>query len=130
MLIYNVSTIKMWINIGGFLLTLCIVIGFMMLLTILFQRLDNVITRCKNNNITLWWFRPFTFLYSVGKYLVFYPLYFIFVSFLWKLVIVNIIWGIIQGFGTTLIQSTGIFGEYFSKTKGDYCPGIEWEDED
>lgn len=64
----------------------------------------------------------------VFKYLIYYPLFFIFVSFIYKLIIIDILWGILKGFGVGLVRSTGIFGKYFGATKSDYCPGVEWKD--
>ena len=66
----------------------------------------------------------YVFLYIIWK-----PLEFIFYTFLWKLVLVNLakfIWKGLFGFGRGLANSTGIFGEYFSASYTDYCPGIEW----
>ena len=85
------------------------------------------------------------FLYSIGypvKYLIlgiFYLLYyilfvpfkFIFYTFLWKVILVNLgifFWGQCRAIGGIFVGSLGIFGEYFGASKKDYCPGIEWTD--
>lgn len=61
-----------------------------------------------------------------------WPLKVIFYHFIFQLLLVNIwfllvkgaklIWGSFLGF-------LGIFGEYFGASYTDYCPGIEWEEE-
>lgn len=75
--------------------------------------------------------------YTKGLYYlilgVFLPFKWIFYSFLWKWVLVNIwylikrgarlVWGSLLGF-------LGIFGEYFGASYTDYCPGIEWEEDE
>jgi hypothetical protein len=77
------------------------------------------------------WLTPFvyfgTIIYKICKYFIWYPIYFIFVAFFYKFFILKLLWGILKGFGKGLVKFTGIFGEYFSATKGDYCPGIEWD---
>lgn len=63
-------------------------------------------------------------------YLVYYPIYGIFVSLLWKTICVAIIWNSFKSFFKGLQSVSGVFGEYFGKAKGDFCPGITWEDVD
>lgn len=38
------------------------------------------------------------------------------------------IWKGLKGLWNAVLGSTGIFGEYFSASYTDYCPGIEWAD--
>lgn len=62
-------------------------------------------------------------------YVIYKPLEFLFYTFLLKLVIINLgllIWGFLKGLWGLFLGSTGIFGEYFSASYSDYCPGIEW----
>lgn len=40
------------------------------------------------------------------------------------------IWGGLCSIGHGIMGSTGIFGEYFSASYTDYCPGLEWADTD
>lgn len=71
-------------------------------------------------------FIVYTFLYIIVK-----PLEFIFVKFLWKIVLVKtglFIWKLLKAFGNGIVNSTGVFGEYFNASYTDYCPGIEWVD--
>jgi hypothetical protein len=45
---------------------------------------------------------------------------------------VKLIWSIIKFIYKTLknlfVGNSGIFVEYFKASKGDYCPGIDWEE--
>jgi hypothetical protein len=68
-------------------------------------------------------------------YILWIPVKFICYTFLWKLVLVpscvflgTNIWKLICAFGRGLANSTGVFGEYFSASYTDYCPGLEWVD--
>jgi hypothetical protein len=70
-------------------------------------------------------------------YILWIPIKFILYTFLWKLVIRPLsiflgkwIWRGLCAFGRGLINSTGVFGEYFSASYTDYCPGLEWVDID
>lgn len=80
-----------------------------------------------------WYSIPFVYLalgiFYLCKYAIYYPMYFIFVAFLWKLVCVSIVWGAIKGFGHAILKFTGIFGEYFGASYTDFCPGVKWEEE-
>jgi hypothetical protein len=81
-----------------------------------------------------WWYAPFIYIglgvWYLVKYMILYPGYFIFVSCIWKFFAVGVIWGILKGLGKGFLKFTGIFGEYFSGSYGDYCPGISWEEEE
>jgi hypothetical protein len=63
------------------------------------------------------------------KYVVWYPIKFIFYHFLWKLICIRIIAGLSVAIWNALFESSGIFGEYFRRSKGDMCPVIEWVDD-
>lgn len=50
---------------------------------------------------------------------------------IWKIILVNLglfIWKVLSALGHGIINSTGVFGEYFGASYSDYCPGIEWAD--
>lgn len=87
----------------------------------------------KNNELKLWYAIPMYigigFVLTV-KYVIWYPIYFIFVAFLWKFVVVSLIFGIFKGFFKGIVNFLGIFGEYFGAEYSSYCPGIEWEEEE
>lgn len=74
--------------------------------------------------------RPLYYLVYVPMYwLAIIPLNFIFVHLIWNLICVRVIAGFAKWFWKGFINFTGIFGEYFSASKGDYCPGLEWDDD-
>ena len=87
---------------------------------------------------SIWYIQIFYWgIFKPLEYIVYKPLYWftiiplnlIFKHVLWDLVVMRwivpfAIW-VWRGF----VNFTGIFGIYFSASKGDYCPGIEWEDE-
>jgi len=81
-----------------------------------------------------WYSIPFVYLsfglFYIGKYVIYYPLYFLFISFLWKLVCVSFFWGIIKGLGQGFLKFGGIFGEYFGASYTDFCPGVSWGEDD
>jgi len=58
------------------------------------------------------------------------PLNFIFIHFIYNFIFRKILVSFGKWCYNGLISFTGIFGEYFSASKGDYCPGIEWDCED
>ena len=63
--------------------------------------------------------------------IIFWPLKIIFYHFLWQLILVNLWYLIKKGaiaLWNSLLGFLGIFGEYFGASYGDYCPGIEWEE--
>jgi hypothetical protein len=93
----------------------------------------------------VWYIEPLIYgLYYPIKYIIFaigyfllyviwIPIKFIFYNFLWEIVLVNtglFIWKLFRALGRGLANSTGVFGEYFSASYTDYCPGIEWVDVD
>lgn len=67
------------------------------------------------------------------QYTIILPGKIIFVSFLWNFLLKNVA-AFIAIIGITIwkgiLGSLGIFGEYAGHSYTDYCPGIEWEDEE
>ena len=62
-------------------------------------------------------------------YIICIPIKFIFYNFLFKLILAPlgiVVWKLLKAFGKGLVNSTGVFGEYFNASYSDYCPGIEW----
>lgn len=82
-----------------------------------------------NDKGTSLWYVKVAYLVAMT---IFWPFKVIFYHFIYQLLLVNIwfllvkgaklIWGSFLGF-------LGIFGEYFGASYTDYCPGIEWEEE-
>jgi len=81
-----------------------------------------------------WWGQ--LFMYTIG-----YPAYYIgylpgkivLYYFVWELILKNLYYGfkaIVIGLKNGFIEFGGIFGQYFGSTKGDYCPGIEWDEDE
>jgi len=87
----------------------------------------------------VWYVEPFIYLFYYPLkyvaiflgYAVLVPIKFVFYNVLWKFILVNLglfFWKVIRSIGRGLASSTGVFGEYFSASYTDYCPGIEWAD--
>ena len=81
-----------------------------------------------------WYIQMFVYLgmyiYIPCKYIIWYPLYFIFKVVLWDILCINIVWGILKSFWNAIVSAAGIFGEYFGSSYGDYCPGISFDEEE
>lgn len=119
---------------GGILYLIGVVLG---------SWIQNVINKYKRGR-KLWYIEPLVWFWYAIKYIalgIFYlllyviwiPVKFIFYTFLWNIILVNtglFIWKVIKAFAKGLANSTGIFGEYFGASYSDYCPGIEWKDEE
>jgi len=78
--------------------------------------------------LTLWYAKA---IYYPLFYLVYIPLKFVFADFIYTIILVNIYFGTIagaKGIWNGLLGFTGIFGEYFGASYTDYCPGIDWEE--
>ena len=74
--------------------------------------------------------RPLYYIVYLPVYwVVMIPLNFIFNHLLWEFVCLRLFKPFGIWFWKGLISFTGIFGEYFSASKGDYCPGVSWDDE-
>ncbi|MCK9575527.1 MAG: hypothetical protein WC979_02160 [Candidatus Pacearchaeota archaeon] len=67
---------------------------------------------------------------AIWDYVLFPVIYFIFVTLIWKIICLSLVWGIVKGLGVALIKFTGIFGEYFGSSYTDMCPGVSWGDDD
>ena len=68
----------------------------------------------------------FLFLWILWK-----PTYFGVYKILWLVLLFPVgkwIWKGLRGLWNLILGSSGIFGEYFSASYTDYCPGIEWAD--
>jgi type IV secretory pathway TrbD component len=80
-----------------------------------------------------WYAKPFIFMgnviYSLGLYLLYYPIYFIVISVIWNFICVSLIYGAGKGLVVGFMKFGGLFGEYFSASYTDMCPGISWGDE-
>jgi hypothetical protein len=118
--------------------------GIFYLIAVVFGSwVQNIINKYQRGR-KLWYIEPFVWFWYVIKYIalgIFYalvyiiwmPVKFIFYTFLWNIVLVNtglFLWKVIKAFVRGLANSTGIFGEYFGASYSDYCPGIEWKDEE
>ncbi len=79
--------------------------------------------------LNIWYIKILYYLTAI----VWWPLKLVFYRFLWQLVCVNgwffikraarMVWRSILGF-------LGIFGEYFGASYSDYCPGIDWDEDE
>lgn len=96
---------------------------------LLFILLKGFVTLVAEKKLKLWYVKM---VYYPLYYLLYWPLRIILYNVLWNLILVNLwfvvktgaklIWGSLLGF-------LGIFGEYFGASYSDYCPGIEWKEE-
>lgn len=81
----------------------------------------------KDKGTSLWYVKV---AYTLAL-IVFWPFKILFYHFVWQLVLVNL-WYLAKrgarGLWRSLLGFLGIFGEYFGASYGDYCPGIEWEE--
>ena len=77
----------------------------------------------------VWWINILYYLSMV----VFYPFKWIFYNFFWKILCVGG-WYLIKkgaiGLWDGILGFLGIFGEYFGASYTDYCPGIEWDQDE
>jgi hypothetical protein len=74
--------------------------------------------------------RPLYYIVYLPVYwIVMIPLNFIFNHLLWKFVCLRLFKSFGIWFWNGIVSFSGIFGEYFSASKGDYCPGVSWDDE-
>lgn len=121
------------------------VAGIIYVLYLLFTGWAQTLINKYKSGKRVWYVEPFIYLvYYPLKYVclgiaygLFYiiciPIKYIFYNFLWKIILVPIgkfIWKVLKAFGRGIVNSTGVFGEYFNASYTDYCPGIEWVDTD
>jgi hypothetical protein len=129
------------------ILILAAAVGIVYVLYILFTGWAQSIINKYQGGKKVWYIEPFKFiliyiLYYPAKYVVlgiayglFYligmPIKYIFYNFLWNFILVptgKFLWKVLCSLGRGIANSTGVFGEYFSASYTDYCPGIEWVD--
>lgn len=65
--------------------------------------------------------------YTPLYWLVLIPLNFIFNHFIWRFLCLKVFKSFGLWFWEGMKNFTGIFGDYFSASKKDYCPGITWK---
>jgi hypothetical protein len=114
------GTVSMW--------TLIVLVGIGALWVLIYVT-DNWFKYMKNHGTSLWYVR---LLYRIARAIV-WPFKIIFYRLLWQMIAVNfaylikkvaiMVWKSIIGF-------FGIFGEYFGASYTDYCPGIDWKEEE
>lgn len=126
--------------VGGIGVLIVILIMFLLLYFIygfLSDKIENIVKTYKSGG-SVWYIQAFYLvIIKPLEYLIFKPIYwlvmiplnFIFNHFLWKFICVKLIAKFSVWFWKGFINFTGIFGEYFAASKGDYCPGVEWGDE-
>jgi hypothetical protein len=102
--------------------------------------LQNIINIYKKGK-KIWYIEPLIYLIwypvkyiglAIGYailYVLWKPLFFLFYTFLIKIVLINLsklVWRGLCALGGGLANSTGVFGEYFNADYTGLCPGIEW----
>jgi hypothetical protein len=112
-------------------------------LCIIFLGWGQAIVNKYHSGKRVWYIEPFIYLiYYPLKYIVlglgyglFYvlwiPIKFICYNVFWNYFLVPVskfLWKVLKALGRGIVNSTGIFGEYFDASYTDYCPGIEWVD--
>lgn len=112
------------------LVTALIILGAAVAIILLVYLIGEWAKHMKQHGTRLWYVRV---LYYVSLYLIYYPAKIVLWDVTWRLLLVNLglflaaagtaTWRFITGF-------LGIFGEYFGASYTDYCPGIEWEEEE
>jgi hypothetical protein len=137
-----------WEYFAGFVVG-CILFAIIYVLYIFITGwVQNIVNKYKGGK-KVWYVEPIIYMvYYPVKYIVlliiyglFYiiwqPIKFICYTFLFKIIIAPIsvfigikIWRLLCAIGHGLKNSTGVFGEYFSASYTDYCPGLEWVDTD
>lgn len=105
-----------------------IVIGGMALLAGIIYVLKLWVEYVAEQGLKLWYVKM---LYYPLFWFIYTPLKFIMYDFVFNFVLINLIKGIIGGSKMAwygILGFFGIFGEYFGASYSDYCPGIEWEE--
>lgn len=99
---------------------------------------QNVVNKYKNGK-KVWYIEPLIWLFYPVKYFALgigYGVFYVIVKpIIWIAKNIFIptglfIWSGLRSIGRGIAGSTGIFGEYFSSSYTDYCPGLEWADTD
>jgi len=124
---FNLAT---FLSVLGWIGTAIVGIGLVVLIAYLIALLIKYLESREDNP---WWVKAGLVIGNGVRWfamtIIWLPIYFIFVSVLWNFVAVSLIGGAFKSFGRMLVAVTGVFGEYFSASYNDYCPGIEWVDE-
>lgn len=139
-------SIRCWYVYVGIVI-LAVAVGIIYILYLLFTGWAQSVINKYQGGKKVWYIEPFKFIliyfvYYPTKYVVlgiayglFYligiPFKYIFYNFLWKHVLVPFakwFWKALCSLGRGIANSSGVFGEYFSASYTDYCPGIEWVD--
>jgi ABC-type multidrug transport system fused ATPase/permease subunit len=130
--------INNWEFIAGFGVGALIAGVLYLLYMVIMNWVQNLVNKYRKGK-KIWYVEPFIYLVwypvkyiamSIGYvvlYLLILPIKFIAYDFLYK-IIGLFVWKVLKSIWHVLVESTGIFGEYFSASYTDYCPGIEWVD--
>ena len=126
------------LQILGSIVLLVIGVGVMyFVISKIIDKVDDIRKLYKNGD-SVWYIqvlylgivRPLYYILYIPIYwLVMIPLNFIFNHFLWGVVCLRMFKPLGIWIWKGLVSFTGMFGEYFSASKGDYCPGVSWDDE-
>jgi len=110
--------VAMWLGLG------IAAVGVIYLIIYLMQHWVNYM---KDKGTSLWYVKVAYTLVMI----LFWPIKILFYHLIWQLLLVNI-WYLAKrgarGLWRSLLGFLGIFGEYFGASYGDYCPGIDWEE--
>jgi hypothetical protein len=123
--IYNIWDTQAILETLLIMFYLFVFVGVIMLMGFGINKLDKYIVKEKGKGRH---FYILEFISGSFRYIIYYPLYFTFKVFLWDLIAVGFFAGIGKSLFFGVINLTGIFGEYFNASYGEYCPGIEWID--
>lgn len=113
------------VTVGAIAIILGIVIG-LIIVGLYCKRVENIVDRitCKQHvSVKEWIIATPALIFLSVLYVIFYWIIYL---FLWKW----IIYATYKGLKNALFTFTGIFGEYFGASYSDYCPGIEWDEDD
>lgn len=108
---------------------IAIILGTIIGLTIVAlycKRVENIVDRITDKqhaSIKEWIISAPALIFLGVLYVIFYWIIYL---FLWKW----IIYATYKGLKNAFFTFTGIFGEYFGASYSDYCPGIEWDEDD
>ena len=126
---YWTETLEVLMIIGTAIVLVAAIMGLIFSL----GRLGNILDKMNREHKLYWWaaifYYPGIAVVWLFTYTVWYPFYFIFYIVLWNFFIIRIIVSIFTSLAKGFLKFFGVFGEYFSASYNDYCPGIEWEEE-
>jgi hypothetical protein len=136
---YSIEHWYIYVGIG----VIAVIVGIIYVLFLLVTGWAQSVVNKYKGGKKVWYIEPIIYLIwypvkyvSLGLvyglfYLIWIPIKFIFYNFLWKFILVpigNFLWKVLCALGRGIVNSTGVFGEYFNASYTDYCPGIEWVD--